>query len=290
MLNITYSGWFQYRAALDPDPIDEPRGVSGPTFAVAGEPPFDGFIRYQNAVAPRYPHDKDHGVFVTAVDIDGQPQPYHPLIGAAVDLLDKPRYEERGYIVTYQQVPIDPYHLQISGNGITIRRKDCWDVTQPDLRMYEVSKYHPELIPRRQCTISPQSVKVAEATGIMDYAAYRRQRRADLTRMLKSARGDINRMALQKRIEDLAKDDQGMTGLTVAAQQFLGLCADYAFDVNGPMVIADKQNELRGVVGTSQIWPLRFWMGGFDVDSLFGYVSGVWQLPFKPDPPAKKGK
>jgi hypothetical protein len=65
--------------------------------------------------------------------------------------------------------------------------------------MYEVSKYHPELIPRRQCTISPQSVKVAEATGIMDYAAYRRQRRADLTRMLKSARGDINRMALQKR-------------------------------------------------------------------------------------------
>lgn len=286
MLNIHYSGWFQYRAALDPDPIDEPRGVSGPTFAVAGEPAFDGLIRYQNAIAPRYPQDKNHGVFVNSVDMDGVPQPRHPLIGAVVDLLDNPRYEERGYIVTYQQVPIDPFHLQISGDGITIRRKDCWDVTQPDLTMYEVSMHHPELIPRRQCAISPQSVKVAEATGIMDYAAYRRQRRADLTRILKGARGEITRMALQKRIDDLAKDDQQMTGLTLAAQQFLGLCADYQFAVNGPAVIEDKRNKLRGTIGTSQDWPLAFWMGGYDVDSLFGYVRGVWQLPFKADAPA----
>ena len=288
MLNIHFSGWFQYRAALDPDPIDEPRGVSGPTFAVAGEPPFDGFIRYANAVAPRYPHEKDHGVFVTAVDIDGVPQARHPLIGAAVDLLDQPRYEERGYIVTYQQVPIDPFHLQISGKGILIQRKDCWDVTNCDLRMYEVSMHHPELIPRRQCAISPQSVKVAEATGIMDYAAYRRQRRADLARMLKTARGEIKRMALQKRIDDLSKDDQQMTGLTLAAQQFLGLCADYQFAVNGPMVIDDPKNKLRGTIGTSMDWPVAFWMGGFDVDSLFGYVSGVWQLPFRPDPSARR--
>jgi hypothetical protein len=288
MLNLTFSGWFQYRAALDPDPIDESRGVSGPTFAGAGEPPFDGNIRYQNAVAPRYPHDKDHGVFVTAVHIHGKAQPRHPLIGAAVDLLDNPRYEERGYIVTYQRVPIDPFHIQIKGNGILIQRKDCWDVTQPDLTMFEVSKHFPDLIPRRQPAVSPQSVKVAEATGIMDYAAYRRQRRADLTRMLKSARSENNRMALQKRIDDLAKDDQQMTGLTLAAQQFLGLCADYQFAVNGPLVIDDPKNQLRGAIGTSMDWPLSFWMGGFDVDSLFGYVSGVWQLPFKPNPPAKR--
>jgi hypothetical protein len=290
MLNIHFSGWFQYRAALDPDPIDEPRGVSGPTFAVAGEPPFDGLIRYQNAIAPRFPHEKDHGVFVTAVDIDGVPQPQHALVGAAVDLLDRPRYEERGYIVTYQQVPIDPFHLQISGDGIVIRRKDCWDVAQPDLTMFEVSKQYPNLIPRRQCAISPQSVKVAEATGIMDYAAHRRQRRAALTRLLKGARSEITRMALQKRIDDLAKDDQAMTGLTLAAQQFLGLCADYQFAVNGPLVMEDKQNKLRGTIGTSQDWPVSFWMGGFDVDSLFGYVSGVWQLPFKADAPARQKK
>jgi hypothetical protein len=287
MLNITFSGWFQYRAALDPDPIDEPRGVSGPTFAGAGEPPFDGFIRFQNAVAPRYPHDKDHGVFVTAVDIDGQPQLKHPLVGAAVDLLDHPRYEERGYIVTYQRVPIDPFHLQIKGRGIVIQREDCWDVTQPGLRMYEVSKNFPDLIPRRQPAVAAQSVKVAEATGIMDYAAYRRQRRADLARLLKASRSATNRMALQKRMDDLAKDDQQMTGLTLAAQQFLGLCADYAFDVNGPIVIEDAKNQLKGAIGTSMNWPLHFWMGGFDVDSLFGYVSGVWQLPFWPDPPAR---
>ncbi len=290
MLNISFSGWFQYRAALDPDPIDEPRGVSGPTFAGAGEPPFDGFIRFQNAVAPRYPHHKDHGVFVTSVDIDGTLQPRHPLIGAAVDLLDNPRYEERGYIVTYQRVPIDPFHLQVSSNGILIRRRDCWDVTQPDLTMYAVSKNYPDLIPRRQPAVSPQSVKVAEATGILSYAEYRRQRRADLTRMLKSARNDIKRQALQKRIDDLGKDDQQMTGLTLAAQQFLGLCADYQFAVNGPLLIEDPKNKLRGAIGASQDWPVSFWMGGFDVDSLFGYVSGVWQLPFRPGATAKQAK
>lgn len=290
MLNIHFSGWFQYRAALDPDPIDEPRGVSGPTFAVAGEPIFDGLIRYAHAIAPRYPHEKDHGVFVKAIDVDGVPQERHPLIGAEVDLLDGPRYEERGYIVTYQRVPIDPFHLQISGKGIVIRRKDCWDVTNCDLTMVDVSMNHPELMPRRQSTISPQSVKVAEASGIMDYAAYRRQRRADLTRMVKSARSEVTRMALQKRIDDLAKDDQQMTGLTLAAQQFLGLCADYQFAVNGPLVIDDPKNKLRGTIGTSMDWPLTFWMGGFDVDSLFGYVSGVWQLPFKPDVPARRKK
>lgn len=290
MLNIHFSGWFQYRAALDPDPIDEPRGVSGPTFAGAGEPPFDGFIRYQNAVAPRYPHEKDSGVFVRAVDIDGAAQPRHALIGAAVDLIDNPRYEERGYIVTYQQVPIDPFHLKIKGNGILIQRKDCWDVTDCDMSMYEVSKNHPELMPRRQAAISVRSVKVAEATGIMDYATYRRQRRADLTRILKSTRDATKRQALQKRIDDLGKDDQQMSGLTLAAQQFLGMCADYTYAVNGPMQIDDPRHKLGGTIGMSQEWPINFWMGGFDVDSLFGYVSGVWQLPFKPDPPAKGKK
>ena len=39
---------------------------------------------------------------------------------AAVALLGSPRYEERGYIITYMRVPVDPFHLRIQGNGITV--------------------------------------------------------------------------------------------------------------------------------------------------------------------------
>ncbi len=37
MLVVNFAGWFQCRLATDPDPTDEPRGVSGFTFALAGE-------------------------------------------------------------------------------------------------------------------------------------------------------------------------------------------------------------------------------------------------------------
>ena len=35
---LKFTGWFQCRLATDPDPTDEPRGVSGYVRAVAGEP------------------------------------------------------------------------------------------------------------------------------------------------------------------------------------------------------------------------------------------------------------
>ena len=41
MLVIEFNGWFQCRLATDPDPYDEPRGVSGYVHAYAGEPDLD---------------------------------------------------------------------------------------------------------------------------------------------------------------------------------------------------------------------------------------------------------
>ena len=49
MLRLSFEGWFQCRLATDPDPPDEVRGVSGWTFAVAGEPDLDRVIRLQPA-------------------------------------------------------------------------------------------------------------------------------------------------------------------------------------------------------------------------------------------------
>ena len=47
MLRLRFGGWFQCRLATDPDPADEPRGVSGSIKALPGEPDLDRIIRLQ---------------------------------------------------------------------------------------------------------------------------------------------------------------------------------------------------------------------------------------------------
>ncbi len=62
MLSITFAGWAQCRLPTDPDPYDEPRGVSGYMYAYAGEPDLDRLIRFQDPPfrAHPYPHDRRH--------------------------------------------------------------------------------------------------------------------------------------------------------------------------------------------------------------------------------------
>jgi len=100
MLVITFSGWCLLRLATDPDPTDEPRGLSGYTFAFAGEPDLDRIVRLQPPTdfSPRS-HAPQLGVTVNAATrTDGTPVP--ALQGAAVDLLDEPRLENRNWVLT----------------------------------------------------------------------------------------------------------------------------------------------------------------------------------------------
>jgi hypothetical protein len=50
--------------------------------------------------------------------------------------------------------------------------------------------------------------------------------------------------------------------------------------------VADPGRRLGGRIGTSQPWSIQFWMGGFDVDALTGYVRGTLTVPFAPDAPS----
>jgi hypothetical protein len=294
MLVISFSGYWQVRMALDPDPNDEPLGVSGPTRVAPGEPPFDGYIRFQRPVRPRYPHDTDIGVFVDKVEISSAESPDdrrviddHPLIGAAVDLIDGPKFEERGFVTVYQKMPIEPFHLRISGNGIELAVDDLWDPTNPGLTYDEVCALQPALLSRRTLTVQPGSMIVAEATGITNYAEYRRERRRQLEARRADPAHEDEYPALSVRINDLAKDDlatptQGLVGLVVPAQQFLGLCGFYAFLIQGTPNVSDPKQRLGGRIGTSQQWSIKFWMGGFDVDALTGFVKGALVVPFAP--------
>jgi len=279
MLSLRFEGWFQCRLATNPDPSDEPRGVSGTTLALAGEPDLDGLIRFQTPVALRS-HSPTVGVQVVGVMVDGMPRAGHPLLGAAVNLLEGPRFEERnGILAKPGEAPIDPFKIEIAGNGVVLRREDVWDPRRPGWKIFEVP---PDMLRRRQPVGSGRpfemaSPEVADATGIADFPGYFRERRAVLEKELEGTLEPVAKIALRKRIAEI---DQGGW-----LRHFrLGFRIEYSFEINGRPEVIDEQRLLDGKVLTSLYWlprwPIRFWMGGFDSDTLCAYLKGTLDVPF----------
>ena len=58
----------------------------------------------------------------------------------------------------------------------------------------------------------------------------------------------------------------------------------YAFALDGTPQVLDPSQVLGGTVGTSQDWQLAMWWGGYDVDTLCGYVRGTLSVPFVEHP------
>lgn len=284
MMVLSFEGWFQCRFAVDPDPSDDLRGVSGPSFVVPGEPPFDRIVRTNDFVCPRWPRSADDGVKVTGVTVGGAAQPSHALVGARVHLRDGAQFQQRNLILVEAawSTPIDPFDLEIEHGGTALRRKALWDPTRPWLTVNDVF-LDPTLLNPRLNTASIQSAEVAEATGVMDYTATREGRAKGLREKLKHETDPVARLALEKRLRGLA-NDRVLVGQMLAATQFMGMQAVYAYPLNGPPRVEDPAGRLGGVVGTSQPWPLSFWFGGYDVDTLMGYFKGSLTVPFLPHP------
>jgi hypothetical protein len=279
MLSLQFEGWFQCRLATDPDPSDEPRGVSGSTFALPGEPDLDGVIRFHAPVAPRS-HGPRVGVWVTGVTIGGMLQHTHPLRGAAVTLRGS-RFEERNGIIAQRgEAAIHPFRIEIAGSGVTLRREDVWDLRNPTLA---VEKVPPELLKRRQpvhtgkALFEMNSAEVADATGIADFPRFFEERKLLLEKEYDVTSDPVTRVAIKKRIADI--DVGGWQRLFR-----LGFRVEYGFDINGQPEVYDNSAQLSGTVLTSTYWlphwPIRFWMGGFDSDSLCAYIRGTLDVPF----------
>ena len=289
MMDLHFEGWWQCRFATDPDPTDDPRGVSGPTFITPGEPVFDRVIRFQNPVAPRWPFTDRIGVTVRSVTIGGVEQPGSGLVGQPVDLSGEPQFRQRNLVLVDQpfQVLIDPFDLQVgTPDSVLLRRAALWDVTRPDLTIEDVFLDEVLIAPRMN-TVAIQSAEVAEATGILDYASYRRERLAALTERLARATDPIEQAALERRITAL-DDDALLTGVRLASEQFLGMQVTYDFVLDGTPQVVDAAKVLGGSVGTSQSWGLTMWWGGYDVDALVGYVRGTLSVPFVAHPEAPR--
>jgi len=276
MLKLNFEGWFQCRLATDPDPSDEPRGVSGWTFAVAGEEDLDRVIRLQEPISPRS-HGPEVGVVVRTVTVDERRVLDHPLVGGQVQLLDDPKFEGRNGIVAEDTAEgIDPFHLRITGGGVTLRRKDILDPQNPERKMHEVD---PTVRERRQPVAGEaiERAEIADATGIMDYLGYRGERKKKLEADLEGADDPVSRAALQRRIADLTESLE-KRDIRVG---ILGASLIYRFSIRGPAEVSGDQEVLGGILGTSPPWPIEFWAGGWDADALCGYMRGRLQVPFR---------
>jgi hypothetical protein len=255
MLFVKFEGWFQCRLATDPDPVDEPRGVSGYMRALPGEPDFDRIIRFNDAPVKR-DHVPDIGVKVTRVAIDGANDPNHPLLGARVDLMGDPKYYGYNGIVADDGVEaIVPFDLRIQKDGFLLQRAHADKEEFP----------FKDLLARNG--IIPAHVDNAEATGIYDFSAYLSARADALKKELTGAeaKGDALRQdCLSRRIAFLASP---------SASQFFSFRMTWLVELKAGVSLKDPGTLLPRKL-TADPWTAHLWMGAWDPDGLRGYAAG----------------
>ncbi len=279
-LGLAFEGFVQVRLATDPDPADEPRGVSGWTHAVAGEPDLDRVLVLHENDPRRVArsHGPSVDVTVRSVIIDGTAASQHPLLGARVDLLAAPKFEGRNWIIAGDGAePIDPVHLRISGAGVVLEKRDI--VRGPDGAEIPFYRIPPDALARRMPQLQADETAQAEvfaALGVPDSdpVAWRAQRKKTLLDELASpgvAQDVVRSTALRTRILDL-----GLGGPAVGT---VGVRMLYRFALHGAGNAADAQGILPGTPQVDGDWPLEFWVGGWDADAFCMFMRGTLTVP-----------
>jgi hypothetical protein len=289
ILVIEFGGWILIRLATDPDPPDEPRGISGYSFAFGNEPDLDRVLRFtvpkdQKAFFPRS-HAPRIGVTVSkAIRIDGEKTAtLAALEGAVVNLLDEPKLENRNWTLTPAGFePIVPFKLEIKkARGIRLFRSAPLDPDAPDKPLWEMPAS--TLQAQGAVGLAYEPVTVGNATGIWDSLRAAEDRLQKLTKDLQSGKPTAaQKVILKARIKELeigianAKSDRRINA-RYAVERF-----NFAMKGKDAAVKGDKKT-LGGVIDTTTPWQIGFWIGGWDPDALSAYISGALKIPYAAD-------
>jgi hypothetical protein len=263
MIDLVFQGWFQCRLATDPDPYDEPRGVSGYVHAYAGEPDLDRVVRLQDPPFVRS-HGPSVGVTVIEVWRNGQQESDHPLEGASVDLLEQPKFEGRNGVIADDGLePIWPFALRVERAPFALAR-----------RIVPADPEHP-FEGLFAGGVEGALAEVREATGIGDLAPVWAAR---VTRLRQDAATAVEpeRTAIQERLEFLEGNLAAPGG---GASRFFGARLRYSYELNSTPVVQDPEGWLASSVDAAGPWPVEFWLGGWDADVLCGFCRGQLRLP-----------
>jgi hypothetical protein len=271
VLHVGFSGWFQCRLATDPDPFDEPRGVTGWTFAFPGEPDLDRVVRFQpEGVTVRSGCEPIAvGVRVDRVTLGGERQPGHPLEGAPVRLADQDGrpavFEGRNSAVADDGIePIVPLAPVVGHGDQRFGRAadDRYGVPFARLRG------------RVGVPGGPGApVLIRAATGIADLGAVWRARVARLAASTPAT--PVEQAALAARIERL-RSPEGQRSLGM-----FGALMSWSVELRGPAQVGPAA-PLPVPPVTDVPWSWRLWMGGWDADALCGFAVGELAIPLGP--------
>ena len=309
-LLLEFGGYFQMRMATDPDPTDELRGVSGYTFALAGEPDLDAIVHLQPwepgvwqrkfGVEDIHDNPPDNlpvaqksaaggprvGVVVKNASIDGKAKPEY--IGARVQFLGLQILEHNGVLVRNDYFFIDPLKVRVTlpDGQLLAERLDWVNPADPSMPLWEATSAM--LLRRQPSSMMSSSPMVAAVTGLPDASnetlILNRKERQDKLKALRDITTDPTEIAaLTTRIEQLDLVTQWWN-LSVGtwnnrpidrrAHQLTLLFDGWNVALNGTV------SEGGLVPGDpTQFWPLAFWMGGWDGDALTAWVEGSWSIP-----------
>ena len=267
---LSFTGFMQVRLATNPDPTDEPRGVSGYTFALPGEPDLDRLLRTSNPVAPRT-HAPPIGMHVTRVAVDGTLAAAHPLLGASFDLLGAAKFESVNEVMMEQGTEaLEPFDVQLAKGAFRFQRRAYLDPARPDLTVYTAPR---ALLEPRRATATMTTDMLAEAYGTTDPVAFRKERLAVLQRDLATTTDPTARAALARRISELEITDP--QDRRFYAMQFV---ERRHYDLNGPTALVDPDGCLAGLA-LDVTYPCDIAMGAWDADTLSFYATGSLSLP-----------
>jgi hypothetical protein len=270
-LVLEFEGWCSLRLPTDPDPSDEPRGISGYTFAFAGEPDLDRILNLQPRAGMQYrSHGPKLGVTVRrAARTDGESVP--ALKGAHVDLLGQPIIENRNWTLTLPGFePIVPFHLRVDGKDAALERVAPLNPADPSQPLWQVSQTLLEAQGAQGMEYEPATV--GDATGEWDPLGAVTARLAELRHDLEHTRDATARTALEGRISELEFAVANPGDRRVLVRNFV---ERFGFDMTGDASVT-------GVDGldTTQPWRVDFWLGGWDPDVLCLYMKGALNVPY----------
>lgn len=277
---LSFQGWCLIRLATDPDPSDEPRGVSGYTFAFPGEPPLDRIVRFQRPDDPRLvrSHSPDIGVTVTGAVRTDTNESIEGLNDASVNLDGEPKLENRNWTLTLPgREPIVPFNLRITKEPLKISRDAPLDPKTPDQPIWRASAA--ALAAHGADGINPEPKTVRDATGIRSSIAEVKKRLkllcADLETKTKTETETV--AALHGRIAELKYALANPTDRRVTVRQFV---ERFSFPMVGPRgQVDDPEVLLGGQLDQLAPWNVSFWIGGWDPDLLCAYVKGELKIP-----------
>lgn len=278
---LEFGGWCLIRLATDPDPSDEPRGVSGYTFALAGEPDLDRVVRFQpppDSVFALRSHSPAVGVTVTRVTRDDSGAELPGIAGAPVELLGEPRLENRQWALTLPGYePIVPFHLRIiTSTGLSIERSTPLNPADPGQPVWKAPAAVLAEHGAQGISCAPELIR--QATGLDDPLTEVIRRLGALQEELDAGEVDATgRTALDARISELQYAVDNPTDRRVGMREFI---EQFAFELEGPVEVTDGHGLLGGTPDTDARWPITFWIGGWDPDALCAYVKGSLTIPY----------